>query len=193
MIGMEIQICSTAAKDDVFCGARECGGMPVENIDEARVNDPECVTEYVNGIYDYLRSREARLSIGYYHFLICDYPLFSCVQKNLISFLSTVQVKYSIPNDYMSKQVDVNEKMRTILIDWLLEVHLKFKLLPETLFLSVSIIDRFLTLKCVAREQLQLVGVTAMFIACKYEEIYPPEVRCAEMVVPYICYTFKIS
>eukprot|EP01122_Echinamoeba_exundans_P010190 TRINITY_DN3753_c0_g1_i1.p1 TRINITY_DN3753_c0_g1~~TRINITY_DN3753_c0_g1_i1.p1 ORF type:complete len:423 (-),score=100.32 TRINITY_DN3753_c0_g1_i1:109-1230(-) len=85
------------------------------------------------------------------------------------------EIKYAIPQDYMSKQLDINEKMRAILIDWMLEVHLKFKLLPETMFLSVNIIDRFLTLKCVAREQLQLVGVTAMFIASKYEEIYPPE------------------
>jgi G2/mitotic-specific cyclin-B, other len=44
----------------------------------------------------------------------------------------------------MSKQADINEKMRAILIDWLIEVHLKFKLLPETLFLTINIIDRFL-------------------------------------------------
>ena len=44
----------------------------------------------------------------------------------------------------MSKQSDINEKMRAILIDWLIEVHLKFKLLPETLFLTVNMIDRYL-------------------------------------------------
>ncbi len=41
-------------------------------------------------------------------------------------------------------QNDINEKMRAILIDWLIEVHLKFKLLPETLFLTVNLIDRYL-------------------------------------------------
>jgi cyclin B len=45
---------------------------------------------------------------------------------------------------YLSKQTDINEKMRAILIDWLIEVHLKFKLLPETLFLTVNMIDRYL-------------------------------------------------
>lgn len=45
---------------------------------------------------------------------------------------------------YLVKQTDINEKMRAILIDWLIEVHLKFKLLPETLFLTVNLIDRFL-------------------------------------------------
>jgi len=67
--------------------------------------------------------------------------------------------------------------MRAILIDWLTDVHLKFKLKPETLFLTVSIIDRFLQKISVQRQQLQLVGVTAMFIASKYEEIYSPEVK----------------
>jgi G2/mitotic-specific cyclin-B, other len=45
---------------------------------------------------------------------------------------------------YMSKQDDINEKMRSILIDWLIEVHLKFKLIPESLYLTVNLIDRFL-------------------------------------------------
>lgn len=61
---------------------------------------------------------------------------------------------------------------------WIVEVHLKFKLLPETLFLSINIIDRFTQLKQnIKRNDYQLVGVSAMLIACKYEEIYAPEIR----------------
>jgi cyclin B len=67
--------------------------------------------------------------------------------------------------------------MRQILVDWLVEVHLKFKLLPETLFLTVNIIDRYTYIKQVKRNDYQLLGVTAMLIACKYEEIYAPEIR----------------
>lgn len=78
---------------------------------------------------------------------------------------------------YMSKQTDVNEKMRAILIDWLVEVHLKFKLMVETLYLTVNLIDRFLEKETITRNKLQLVGVTAMFLASKYEEIYAPECR----------------
>lgn len=78
---------------------------------------------------------------------------------------------------YMNKQTDINEKMRAILIDWLIEVHLKFKLLPETLFLTVNMIDRYLEKTVIPRTKLQLIGVTAMLIASKYEEIYAPEVR----------------
>jgi hypothetical protein len=78
---------------------------------------------------------------------------------------------------YMSRQPHINEKMRAILIDWLVEVHLKFKLVPETIYLTVNLIDRFLELEVVERSKLQLVGVTCLLLASKYEEIYPPELR----------------
>lgn len=66
--------------------------------------------------------------------------------------------------------------MREILNDWLIEVHLKFKLHPETLFLTINLIDRYLSTTSIYRNKLQLVGVAAMFIASKYEDIYPPTV-----------------
>ena len=78
---------------------------------------------------------------------------------------------------YMANQNDINSKMRAILVDWLVEVHMKFRLVPETLYLCVNIIDRYCKKVQVQRSKLQLVGVTALLIACKYEEIYPPEVR----------------
>jgi len=78
---------------------------------------------------------------------------------------------------YMTRQTDVNAKMRAILIDWLIEVHLKFKLVIETLYTTVNIIDRYLEKVEIKRNQLQLIGVTAMFLASKYEEIYAPECR----------------
>jgi len=78
--------------------------------------------------------------------------------------------------NYLSNtQREINEKMRSILVDWLVEVHRMFKLLPETLFLCVAMIDRFLSVKQITRDKLQLVGITAMLIASKYEEIYAPE------------------
>jgi len=81
------------------------------------------------------------------------------------------------PGKYIDRQVDINSKMRAILVDWLVEVHMKFRLVPETLYLCINIIDRYCALKSVTRSRLQLVGVTALLVACKYEEIYPPEVR----------------
>lgn len=66
--------------------------------------------------------------------------------------------------------------MRTTLVDWLLQVHLRYHLLPETLWIAVNILDRFLSVRVVSTQKLQLVGLTALFIAAKYEEILAPSV-----------------
>lgn len=95
----------------------------------------------------------------------------------MMTFYKRTEPNVRIAQDYMSRQVDINDKMRAILVDWLVDVHLKFKLMPETLYLTVNLIDRFLEVKQVTRKHLQLVGVTAMLIASKYEEIWAPEVR----------------
>lgn len=58
-----------------------------------------------------------------------------------------------------------------------LQVHYKFELMDETLYLTVNLIDRFLALQPVVRKKLQLVGVTAMLLACKYEEVTVPIVE----------------
>jgi len=96
-----------------------------------------------------------------------------CIAANLLK----QELEDQPQPQYMARQVDINEKMRAILVDWIIEVHLKFKLLPETLFLTISLIDRYLERVQIKRNNLQLVGVTAMLIASKYEEIYAPEVR----------------
>jgi hypothetical protein len=97
--------------------------------------------------------------------------------QEIMEYLRDTEDKHWPSPDYMARQDDINEKMRAILVDWLVDVHLKFKLLPETLYLAASLIDRFLDQKTVTRQKLQLVGVVAMFIGAKYEEIYPPEIK----------------
>ena len=97
-------------------------------------------------------------------------------QEEIIPYLLSLEGKKRINPNYMSKQNDINEKMRMILIDWLIEVHLKFKLLPETLFLTINFIDRYLQNNQTTRDKLQLIAVSSLLIACKYEEIYPPEI-----------------
>lgn len=83
----------------------------------------------------------------------------------------------ALPNpDYMDHQDELEWKTRSILVDWLIEVHTRFHLLPETLFLAINIIDRFLSEKVVQLDRVQLVGITAMFIASKYEEVLSPHV-----------------
>ena len=77
----------------------------------------------------------------------------------------------------MKRQTQVNENVRAILVDWILNVHAKFKLLPETLFITINLIDRFMSQHRIEKEEVQLLGVSAMLIATKYEEIYTPTVK----------------
>jgi G2/mitotic-specific cyclin 1/2 len=95
----------------------------------------------------------------------------------IFDYLREIEAETMANKDYMENQPDLEWKMRGILVDWLLEVHTRFRLLPETLFLAVNIIDRFLSTKIVQLDRLQLVGVTAMFIASKYEEVLSPHVQ----------------
>lgn len=88
-----------------------------------------------------------------------------------------LESRYCASANYMSAQPDINEKMRAILVDWMVDVHLKFGLSHETLFLAVSTLDRYLSREPVTSQRLQLVGITAMLIASKVEEVYPPEVK----------------
>jgi cyclin B len=68
--------------------------------------------------------------------------------------------------------------MRAYLVDWLAEIHYKFKMWNETLYVTVGIIDRYLALTPdFKKEDLQCLGITALHIAGKYEEIYPPELK----------------
>ncbi|KAK4243817.1 cyclin-like protein [Corynascus novoguineensis] len=83
-----------------------------------------------------------------------------------------------LPNPhYMDDQTEIQWSMRSVLMDWLVQVHHRFCLLPETLFLTVNYIDRFLSVKVVSLGKLQLVGATALFVAAKYEEINCPSVQ----------------
>lgn len=76
------------------------------------------------------------------------------VAETVTKHMLATEKLYLAEPGYLVKQTDINEKMRGILIDWLIEVHLKFKLLPETLFLTVNIIDRYLTVQTIARTKL---------------------------------------
>lgn len=119
----------------------------VVDIDKDDSDNPQLVSEYVNDIYEYMRSLERELN---------------------------VRPRYL-------DGMEINGRMRAILVDWLVQVHLRFHLLQETLYLTIGIIDRFLQVckekeQQVSRSKLQLVGVTAMLVASKYEEMYAPEI-----------------
>ncbi|TQE07668.1 hypothetical protein C1H46_006739 [Malus baccata] len=93
-------------------------------------------------------------------------------QKTQFSILKAPGKSSSVSPSYMAHKPDINQKLRAILIDWLIKVHYKFELMDETQFLAVHLIDRFLERQTVFGQKLQLVDVTATLLACKYEEVY---------------------
>lgn len=95
--------------------------------------------------------------------------------EEIYSYMREQEMKHRPKPGYMRKQPDITNSMRCILIDWLVEVAEEYKLHRETLFLAVNYIDRFLSQMSVLRNKLQLVGTACMFLAAKFEEIYPPE------------------
>ncbi|KAJ6108925.1 hypothetical protein N7512_008762 [Penicillium capsulatum] len=96
---------------------------------------------------------------------------------DIFAYLKAKELQMLPARHYMDLQVEVAWSMRSVLMDWVVQVHHRFALLPETLFLCVNYIDRFLTHKVVSLGKLQLVGATALFIAAKYEEITAPSVQ----------------
>lgn len=78
---------------------------------------------------------------------------------------------------YMDRQSEITDRMRKIVVDWLLDVLIEFKLHPETFFLAVDILDRYLFFYSIPRGKLQLVGITSFLIAAKHEEVWPPSVN----------------
>lgn len=95
----------------------------------------------------------------------------------VLDYMKELEVTTAPNPNYMLQQKELEWRMRGVLVDWLLEVHTRFHLLPETLYLTINIIDRFLSNKFVHLERLQLVGITAMFIASKYEEVLSPHIH----------------
>ena len=79
--------------------------------------------------------------------------------SSICSYLTIKDASNSLSKDYMSRQSDINWKMRAILVDWLVDVHLKFELLPQTFFGCVNLLDRFLSKTIIERSKLQLVGI----------------------------------
>eukprot|EP00928_Gymnodinium_smaydae_P091607 TRINITY_DN75333_c0_g1_i1.p1 TRINITY_DN75333_c0_g1~~TRINITY_DN75333_c0_g1_i1.p1 ORF type:complete len:409 (-),score=70.01 TRINITY_DN75333_c0_g1_i1:53-1279(-) len=90
-------------------------------------------------------------------------------EKEYSDFLPRAEKASHVKSDYMNMQEDINSAMRTILVDWLAEVFYKCRLGFNVLFLTISLIDRYLSKSQVPRSELQLVGVAAASLAAKYE------------------------
>lgn len=95
----------------------------------------------------------------------------------IFNYLHELEHRLAPDANYMNNQDELRWEMRGVLIDWVVQVHQRFNLLPETLFLTVNYVDRFLSRRRVSLSRFQLVGAVALFIAAKYEEINCPTVQ----------------
>nr|POF18648.1 g2/mitotic-specific cyclin-4 [Quercus suber] len=97
--------------------------------------------------------------------------------EEIFEYMRQLETKMTPNPFYMDKQTEIQWSMRAVLMDWIIQVHQRFNLLPETLFLTANYIDRFLSAKIVSLGKLQLVGATAIFVAAKYEEVQCPTIQ----------------
>ena len=120
----------------------------IKFFDESKITNVQIPKDYINTIYYNLLIEE-------------ESPLILSLKQN---------------QNFMKDQKEINQKMRTILVDWLIDVHFKFGFTDETLFLTISIIDRYVSVSQISRSKYQLLGITALMIACKHEEIDLPKI-----------------
>ena len=106
-----------------------------------------------------------------------DVTMVAEYSPEIFNYLHELENKLTPDGNYMVNQDELKWEMRAVLIDWVVQVHSRFNLLPETLFLTVNYIDRFLSKRKVSLSRFQLVGAVALFIAAKYEEINCPTVQ----------------
>jgi hypothetical protein len=154
------------------------------DVDKRNSDDPQACSAYAQTIFAHLREAEVSHRSP---------PSFSCTAYSLADRPPLQQPtqpprRPSCPHAFpqISKRVnsryidqvqrEVNAKMRAILVDWLVEVSEEYKLCADTLYQAVAYVDKFLSIYLASRSQLQLIGVTCMWLASKYEEIYPPNV-----------------
>lgn len=98
--------------------------------------------------------------------------------QEIFESMKELEVFFRIDHEYLSKmQTEIKDTSRAFLVEWIIDVHRKFRLMPETLYVTINIIDRYLSLQEIKKSQLHLLGVTALLISTKYEEIYPPELK----------------
>ena len=98
--------------------------------------------------------------------------------SKIVQHIGENEGKCSVKLDYFKKkQKQVDPKMREVLVDWLMEVHSRYKMRDETIFLAVRLIDKYLSLRPIEYDRFQLLGTASLMIAAKYEEIYPPKVK----------------
>lgn len=158
-------------------GGRSCpstqpqvGGRVLQDVTNTmRVRVPvEVHTDYDSKVQEFRSLTPSPLRGGCEDAEAASEYLPECIQQ-----LFDQEARYMLDVRYMEHQLDITAEMRAVLVDWLVDVHIEFRLKQITLFLSMHLLDQYLSRKAVLRTKLQLVGVVALLVAAKFEEDAP--------------------
>jgi len=163
----------------------KCQELGIEDIHREDDQDAQEVKDYVMPATHYMLAIEVCPAPANGR-VVPRAPTHLILLSLLLVALPHYQGEYQADPNYMEGQPDLTWRMRSTLVDWLVGIHWQYKWQAETLLLAVNILDRYLSKKQVDKTKLQLVGATAMLIACKYEQIYTPYIEdfnylCEEM------------
>ncbi|KAJ2140775.1 B-type cyclin [Coemansia sp. RSA 564] len=112
-----------------------------------------------------------------------DQTLVPEFSDDIFGYMRELEVKLMPDPTYVDRQPAITWATRSILVEWLVQVHQRFNLLPETLYLCVNFVDRFLSTKEILINKLQLVGAVCLLLAAKYEEMHVPSIKDIEYMV----------
>ncbi|KAJ2080354.1 B-type cyclin [Coemansia sp. RSA 988] len=101
----------------------------------------------------------------------------------IFGYMRELEVKLMPDPNYVEHQAELSWATRTILVEWIVQVHYRFNLMPETLHLCINFIDRFLSVRAIKVNKIQLVGAVCLLLAAKYEEMYIPSIKEIEFMV----------
>ena len=181
---MDIEIPSNATNELIASGATNYSNNTNSSLESNNININFNNTNYIFypniNIQNSNESQENKNIFNYEFESNGEYISFAGEYLNEIYtnlLFDEKNLKFKPKLGYMELQNDINEQMRAILIDWLIEVHYRFSLKNETLFQTVWIIDTFLSYKQITRAKLQLLGIASLLISCKFQEIYYPQLK----------------
>ncbi len=181
---MDIEIPSNATNELIASGATNYSNNTNSSLESNNININFNNTNYIFypniNIQNSNESQENKNIFNYEFESNGEYISFAGEYLNEIYtnlLFDEKNLKFKPKLGYMELQNDINEQMRAILIDWLIEVHYRFSLKNETLFQTVWIIDTYLSYKQITRAKLQLLGIASLLISCKFQEIYYPQLK----------------
>lgn len=116
-----------------------------------------------------------------------DPHLCSQYAKDIYHYMFSLETKWPIRAFFLSSQVTVTANIRARVVNWLVEVHAYYALVPETLFLTVYLMDRYLQKHVVDKSKMLLLSVSSLFVASKFEETGGPLLEDLMYLTDYSC------